>query len=117
MYTRVMRHRNETCAWHVCAGHVKHVVDLDLTIGHTAPHDGGAAKCGRRSRGPEVGEHAPERITTKDDSCVEALRQNAATAGRPAVCRDTRRRFRGRGLARARAALLRERIRGAGSYG
>ena len=25
-----MRYRNETCGWHVCAGRVKHVVDLDL---------------------------------------------------------------------------------------
>ena len=63
-----MHHRNETCAWHVCAGRVKHVIHLDITVGRTRPHDGGA---GREANGPgglEVGEHAPEGITTKDYS-------------------------------------------------
>ena len=60
-----MRHRNETCGWHVCAGRVKHVVDLDLTVARTGPHDGGAGKVADASGGPEGGEHAPEGITTK----------------------------------------------------
>ena len=44
MYVRVMCHRNETCGWHVYAGRVKHVVDLDLTVARTATHDGGAGR-------------------------------------------------------------------------
>ena len=39
-----MRHRNATCGWHVCAGRVKHVVDLDLAVAGTGPHDGGAGR-------------------------------------------------------------------------
>ena len=49
-------------------GCVKHVVDLDLTVARTGPRDGGAGGVADAPRGPEVGEHAPEGITTKDYS-------------------------------------------------
>ena len=41
MYAHVILHNDETCGWHVCAGRVKHVVDLDHTVARTGPHDGG----------------------------------------------------------------------------
>ena len=75
-----MRHRNDTCGRHVCAGRVKHVVDLDPTVARTGPHDGGAGRVADAPGGPEVGEHAPEGITTKVNFCVDALRQNAERA-------------------------------------
>ena len=76
-----MRHRIETCGWHVCAGRVKHAVDLDPTVARTGPHDGGTSRVADTPGGPEVGEHAPEGITTKLHFCVEAFRQNAESAG------------------------------------
>ena len=57
IYVRVMRHRNETYGWHVCAGRVKHVVDLEP--------DGRPHRTSRLRGAPEVGEHAPEGIATK----------------------------------------------------
>ena len=83
MSVRVMRHRNETRGWHVCAGRVKHVVDLNLTVARAGPHDGGTGRAAGAPGGPEVGEHAPEGITTRVNFCVEALRQNAEWAGKP----------------------------------
>ena len=64
-----MRHRNETCGWHVCAGRVKHV-DLDLTVARAGPRDGGTGRAADAPRGPEVGEHAPEGITIRGNLCV-----------------------------------------------
>ena len=78
-----MRHRNETCGRHVCAGRVKRVVDLDLTVARAGPHDGGIGRAADAPGGPVVGGHAPEGITTKYQSCGEALRQNAERAGKP----------------------------------
>ena len=72
-----MRHRNETCGWHVCAGRMKHVVDLDLTVARAGPHDGGAGRAADAPGGREVGGHAPEGLMIRVNSCVEALRQNA----------------------------------------
>ena len=72
-----MRHRSETCGRHVCAGRMKHVVDLDLTVARTGPHDGGVGRVADVPWGPEVGEHADEQgIMTKDNSCGEALLQD-----------------------------------------
>ena len=82
MSVRVMRHRNETRGWHVCAGRVKHVVDLDPTVACIGSRDGAAGRVANAPGGPEVGEHAPEGITTKLNFCVEALRQNAERAGK-----------------------------------
>ena len=93
-----MRHRNETCGWHVCAGRVTNVADLDLAVARTGPHDGGAVRVADAPGGPEVEEHAPEEITTNYHSCAEALRQNAESA---VDFGDARRRFRRQGLARA----------------
>ena len=60
-----MRHRIETCGWHVCAGHVKHVVDFDLTVGRKGSHDDGAGRAADAPGGPDVGEHTPEGVTMK----------------------------------------------------
>ena len=59
MYVRIISHRNDTCGWHVCAGRVKHVVDLHLTVARTGPHDGGAGRVADAPGGPEVGENVP----------------------------------------------------------
>ena len=60
-YLRVMRHRNETCGWRVCAGRVKHVVDVDLMAARTSPHDDGAGRVvADAPGGPHVGEHLPK---------------------------------------------------------
>ena len=69
-----MRHRTETCGWHVCAGRVKHVVDLDRMVVRTGPHEGGAGGVADAPGGAEVGEHASEGIMVKDHACGEALR-------------------------------------------
>ena len=61
----------------ICAGRVKHVVDLDLTVARLGPHDGGAGRAADASWGAAVREHAREEITIKEHSCGEALRQNA----------------------------------------
>ena len=78
-----MRHRSETCGWHVCVGRVKHVVDLDLTVARAGPHDGGTGRAVDAPSGPGVEEYAPEEITTRVYLCVEALRHNAERAGKP----------------------------------
>ena len=83
MKVRVIRHRNETCGWHACAGRVKHVVGLDLTVARAGPHDGGTGRAADAPGGPEVGENAPEGITIRVNFCIEALRQNAGKAGKP----------------------------------
>ena len=70
-----MRHRNETCGWHVCAGRVTHVVDLDPTVARTGPHDGGAGRAADPPGAPEAEEHPPEEIRTKLNFFVEVLRQ------------------------------------------
>ena len=57
MCTRVIRHRTETCGWHVCVGRVKHVVDRDLTVARTGPHDHGAGRVADASGTAEVREH------------------------------------------------------------
>ena len=49
----------------VCAGRAKHVVDLDLAVARTGPHEVGAGRAADPPGGPEVGEHAPEQIATK----------------------------------------------------
>ena len=67
--------------WHEGAGRVKHVVDLHLTVTRTGPHDNGVGRAADAPGGPKVGEHTPEGITTKDNSCGEALRQKAEGAG------------------------------------
>ena len=42
--SRIMRHRDETCGWHVCAGRVKHVLrDLDHAVAGSGHHDDGGA--------------------------------------------------------------------------
>ena len=56
-----MRHRNETCGWHVCIGRVTHVVDLDPTVTHTGPHNGGAGRAADPPGAPEAEEHPPRR--------------------------------------------------------
>ena len=38
----------------VCAGRVKHVTDLDLTVNRTGPHDGGACREAGAPGGHEV---------------------------------------------------------------
>ena len=58
----------------ICGEQAKHVIDLDLTVARTGPHDGGAGRAADVPGRPEVGGHPPEEITTKD-SCGEALRQ------------------------------------------
>ena len=78
-----MRHRNEICGRLVCAGRVKHVVDLDLTAARARPHDGGTGRAADAPGGPEVGGHTPEGITIIVNFCVEALRPNAERAGKP----------------------------------
>ena len=66
------------------AGRVKQVVDLDLRVARTGPHDGGAGRVADAPGGPEVREHAPERITTKDQSCGVALHLDSERAsGKP----------------------------------
>ena len=82
-----MRHRNETCGWLVCAGRVKHVVDLDLTVARTCPHHDGARRAADASGGPEVGDHALKGITIQYHSCGGALRQNAERAGKTRTLR------------------------------
>ena len=83
MHVRVMLYRNETCGWHVCGGRVKHIVDLDLTVAYTGPHDDGASRAADAPGRPEIGGHTPEGITIKYSSCGEALRQDAERAGKP----------------------------------
>ena len=78
-----MRHRNETCGRHVCAGRVKRVVDLDLTVSRAGPHDGGIDMAANIPGGHEVEEHAPEGNTVRVNFCFEALRHNAERAGKP----------------------------------
>ena len=56
-----MRHRNETCWWHICAGRVKHVVVLGPAVACPGLHDGGAGRVADAPEGPEVGGHAPKR--------------------------------------------------------
>ena len=60
-----IRHRNETRGWHVCAGRVKYVVYLDLTVVRTGPRDDGAGRAADAPGGPDVGEHTPEGVTMK----------------------------------------------------
>ena len=55
MYVRVIRHHNETCGWHVCAGRVKHVVDLNLTVARRRQGDL------RSPGGAQIGEHDPKK--------------------------------------------------------
>ena len=55
----------------VCAGRAKHVVDLDLAVARTGPHEVGAGRAAGPPGGPEVGEHAPEEIVIKCTSCDE----------------------------------------------
>ena len=50
---------HKTCGWHVCAGRVKHVVDLDLMVARSGPHDGGTGGVANAFGGPEGGEHLP----------------------------------------------------------
>ena len=82
-----MRHRNETCGWHVSIGRVKHVVDLDLAVARTGPHDGGAGRAAHAPERPELGDHAPEGIKIKDNSCGKALRQHAEREGKARILR------------------------------
>ena len=94
-------HRNETSGWHVCAGTVKHVVNLDLTVARTA-HDGGAGRVADALGEPEVGEHAPKEITAGYK--IEFLWRGVAVKTlrgqeRPVGCGYTCHRFRRRGLA------------------
>ena len=53
----------------VYAGRAKHVVDLGLAVARTGPRDVGAGRAVNPPGGPEVGEHAPEKIATKYSSC------------------------------------------------
>ena len=53
MPVRVKLHRNETCGWHV--------VDLDLTVARTGPHDGGVGRVADAPWGPEAGGHLPKK--------------------------------------------------------
>ena len=55
----------------VCAGRAKHVVDLDLAVARTGPHEVGAGRATDPPGGPEVGEHAPEEVATRYSSCDE----------------------------------------------
>ena len=55
----------------VCAGRAKHVVDPDLAVARTGPHEVGAGRTANPPGGPEVGEHASEEIATKYRSCDE----------------------------------------------
>ena len=55
----------------VCARRAKRVVDLDLAIARTSPHEVGAGRADDPPGGPEVGEPAPEEIATKYSSCDE----------------------------------------------
>ena len=78
MYIRGIRHRNAKL-WHVCAGRVKHVVDLELMVWNSwlsAQALMKTAPAGRPTLPPKVGAHAPEDIPLEYHSCVEALRQN-----------------------------------------
>ena len=69
MYVCTCHASSQRNLWVACmCGCVKHVVDLDLTVARTGPRDGGAGGVADAPRGPEVGEHAPEGITTKDYS-------------------------------------------------
>ena len=77
-----MRHRVETCGWHACAGRVKHVVDVDLTVTRSGPYDDGAGTAAdppgdRRSESTPLKE-----ITIRHHSCGEALSQNAERVGK-----------------------------------
>ena len=91
-----MRHHNETCARHICAGRAKHVVDLDLTVARADPHhDGGTGRAAGAPGGPEIGEPAPEGITIREliavsRHCVKTLRGQEG----PVDSGDIRRRFR-----------------------
>ena len=56
----------------VCAtGRAKHVVDLDLAVARTGPHEVGAGRAADPPGGPEVGEHAPKEIATRFSVCDE----------------------------------------------
>ena len=55
MYVRVLRHRNETCGWHVRAGRVKHAVDLELMGARAGPHEDGAGRTDDAAGGSKVG--------------------------------------------------------------
>ena len=49
-------------------GRARHVVDLDLAVARTGPHEVGAGRTADTLGGPEVGEHVPEEIATKYSS-------------------------------------------------
>ena len=49
----------------VWAGWANHVVDLDLAVARTGPHEVGDGRAAGPLGGPEVGEHASEEIATK----------------------------------------------------
>ena len=57
---------------------MNHVVDLDLTVASTGPHDGGIGTVADASGGPEVGEHlpkeSPEDIAPVPRRCTISLR-------------------------------------------
>ena len=120
MYVRVIRPHNETFGWHVRAGRVTHVVDLDPTVAR--PHRASRRRRregGRPSRDPTFPRHRRPKSTHPKKSrqnlisvsrrCVKTLRGQE----RPVDCGDTGSRFRRRGVARARATP-RERIGSAG---
>ena len=55
-----MRHRHETSGWHVRAGRVKHVVDLELMAARVNPHEDGAGRTADATGGPKVEQHVSE---------------------------------------------------------
>ena len=61
----------------VCAGRAKNIVDLDLAVARTSPHEVGANGATDPPGEPEVGEHAPGEIATKYSSCDEQCGSNA----------------------------------------
>ena len=69
---------------------MKHVVDFDLTVGRKGSHDDGAGRAADALGGPEVGGHTNEGITTKDNSCGDALRPNAERAAKDRILRRFR---------------------------
>ena len=101
MYAQVIRHRNETYEWHACARRVKHVVDLHLTVTHTARSSRRRRRQGgRRSRGTGGRKAPPEGTTIKHRSWREALCAEPLRAQeRPVDCGDTHRTLRRQGLA------------------
>ena len=101
----------------VCAGNGKHVLDLDPTVARTCPHEDGASRTADAPGEPTVGENAPEEIQDQISFLLRGVALKWLRGLENSInCGDTRRRFRRRGLARARAATH-ERIRGAGRYG